>query len=326
MKNYLPFEKPVSELEKKIEELEQESVSKQIDLSSSLEGLKQELSEEIKLIYSHLTSWETVLIARHPERPKLIDYIRYLIPDYVYFCGDRHYMDDNAIFSAIGTFQGKPIMVIGHNKGKDTKENILNNFGMANPEGYRKAIRLMRLAEKFNCPVVLMVDTQGAYPGIAAEEHGQSEAIAYNLREMFRIQVPILVIVTGEGGSGGALGIGIGDKILMLEYAIYSVISPESCSNILYRDTSRASQFAEKLHITSKDLMQFGLIDGILPEPLGGAHRDHKTMLETVKKEIQYFLDEQTPLNKKTRLDRRMEKFLKMASYETSLNLYQSSS
>ncbi|MCE5223319.1 acetyl-CoA carboxylase carboxyltransferase subunit alpha [bacterium] len=326
MKNFLPFEKPLSELEEKIEELEQESISRQIDLSSSLEVLRQEFAEETKLIYSHLTPWEIVLIARHPERPKLIDYIRYLIPDYVYFCGDRHYTDDLAIFGAMGMFQSKPIMMIGHNKGKNTKENILNNFGMANPEGYRKAIRLMRLAEKFNCPIVLMVDTQGAYPGIAAEEHGQSEAIAYNLREIFQIQVPILVIVTGEGGSGGALGIGIGDKVLMLEYSIYSVISPEGCASILYRDSSKASLAAEKLKLTSHDLMQFGLIDDILPEPLGGAHRDHKTMLETVKKEIQYFLDEQTPLNKKTRLDRRMEKFLKMASYETSLNLYQSSS
>jgi acetyl-CoA carboxylase carboxyl transferase subunit alpha len=326
MKYYLPFEKPIADLDNKIEEMEKESQTKKIDLSHEINLVKQELTEAIKLVYSHLTPWETVLIARHPERPKLIDYIRILFPDYVYFCGDRHYLDDSAIYGAIGTFQNQPIMMIGHNKGKDTKENIQNNFGMPNPEGYRKAIRLMRLAEKFHCPVVLMVDTQGAYPGIAAEEHGQSEAIAYNLRELFSIQVPILVIVTGEGGSGGALGIGIGDKVLMLQYAIYSVISPESCSNILYRDISKASQFSEKLKITSQDLLRFGLIDDILQEPLGGAHRDPKAVMETIRKEIQYFLDEQMPLNKKTRLTERMEKFLKMASYETTLNLFQSQS
>lgn len=326
MKNYLPFEKPLSDLEKKIEELEKDSIANNIDLSSSLESLRQELIEETKLIYSQLTPWETVLIARHPERPKLMDYIRYLIPDYIYFCGDRHYTDDRAIFGAIGTFQGKPIMIIGHNKGKDTKENIQSNFGMANPEGYRKAIRLMHLAEKFQCPLVTLVDTQGAYPGIAAEEHGQSEAIAYNLREMFQIRVPILVIVTGEGGSGGALSIGIGDKVLMLQHSIYSVISPEGCASILYRDASKASLTAEKLKLTSQDLLRFRLIDGIIPEPLGGAHRDQKAMLETVKKEVQQFLEEQSVSNREFKPDKRTEKFLKMASYETTLNLFQSQS
>lgn len=325
-KYYLPFEKPIADLDKKIDEMEKESQTKKLDLSQELGPIKEKLSETIRQVYSQLTPWETVLVARHPERPKLMDYIRTLIPDYVYFCGDRHMTDDAAIYGAMGTFQNKPIMMIGHNKGKDTKENIQNNFGMPNPEGYRKAIRLLHLAEKFHCPVVFMVDTQGAYPGIAAEEHGQSEAIAYNLRELFSIQVPILVIVTGEGGSGGALGIGIGDKILMMQYAIYSVISPESCSNILYRDISKASQFSEKLKITSQDLLRFGLIDDILQEPSGGAHRDPKAIMETVKREIQFFLDEQMPLNQKTRLTERMEKFLKMASYETTLNLFQSQS
>jgi len=326
MKYYLPFEKAIAELDKKIQEMEQECLLKKIDQSDEISLLKQELAETIHTAYSHITPWETVLIARHPERPKLIDYIRYLIPDYVYFCGDRHGFEDSAIYGAMGTFLNQPIMVIGHNKGKDTKENIQNNFGMPNPEGYRKAIRLMHLAEKFHCPVVLLVDTQGAYPGIAAEEHGQSEAIAYNLRELFTIQVPILVIITGEGGSGGALGIGIGDKVLMLQYAIYSVISPESCSNILYRDISKASQFSERLKITSQDLLSFGLIDDILQEPPGGAHRDPKAVMDAMKNEIQFFLDEQLPLQNQTRLTQRSEKFLKMASYETTLNLFQSQS
>jgi acetyl-CoA carboxylase carboxyl transferase subunit alpha len=318
MKNLLSFEKPITELQERITELEKESLDKNIDLASSIELLKEELTSELQTIFSNLSRWEKVMVARHPERPHLIDYIKSLIPDYLYFCGDRLFREDPAIFGAMGHIDEKHlIMLIGHNKGKNTKENISCNFGMANPEGYRKALRLMRMAEKFRAPIVCLIDTPGAYPGIEAEEHGQSEAIAVNLREMFSLTVPILALVTGEGGSGGALGIGVGDRILMLEHSIYSVISPEGCASILWRDASKASLAAEKLKLTAQDLWSHRLIDGIIPEPIGGAHRDHRETISQVKDHVLAWLIEakQSPWDESL-LQKRYTKFSNLASYQ----------
>lgn len=317
MKNMLPFEKPMADIEAKILELENESKQSSIDLSSSIEQLKLELESESRKIFSNLTRWETVQLARHIDRPKTIDFVKVLIPDYIFFCGDRLFHEDPAIFAAMGTFRDQNLMVIGHNKGKDTKENIQCNFGCANPEGYRKALRLMRLAEKFNAPIVTVIDTQGANPGIIAEENGQSEAIARNLREMFSIQVPIVAVVIGEGGSGGALGIGVGDKILMMEHSIYSVISPEGCASILFRDSSKAQHSAEELKLTAKDLDHFSLIDGIIPEPLGGAHRDPRTAIELVVKEVGQNLDELNNLSTSSLIESRYQKYKKLASFDS---------
>jgi len=317
MKNMLPFEKPMADIVTKIEELEIESKQSSIDLSSSIELLKAELESESRKIFSNLSRWETVQLARHIDRPKTIDFVKTLIPDYIFFCGDRLFHEDPAIFSAMGTFGDRNLMVIGHNKGKDTKENILCNFGCANPEGYRKALRLMRLAEKFNAPIVTIIDTQGANPGIIAEENGQSEAIARNLREMFSIQVPIIAVVIGEGGSGGALGIGVGDRVLMMEHSIYSVISPEGCASILFRDSTKAQLSAEQLKLTAKDLYHFNLIDEIIPEPLGGAHRDPRSAIENVVKSIQTHLMVLDKLSPSHLMDSRYEKYMNLASYDS---------
>ncbi|HOI24983.1 MAG TPA: acetyl-CoA carboxylase carboxyltransferase subunit alpha [Caldisericia bacterium] len=327
MKNLLSFEKPIAELQQRINDLEKESLEKNIDLASSIELLKEELKSELQTIFSNLNRWEKVMVARHPERPHLIDYVKALIPDYLYFCGDRLFREDPAIFGAMGHIdENNIIMLIGHHKGKNTKENIACNFGMANPEGYRKALRLMRLAEKFRVPIVCLIDTSGAYPGIEAEEHGQSEAIAVNLREMFSLRVPILAMVTGEGGSGGALGIGVGDRILMLEHSIYSVISPEGCASILWRDASKASLAAEKLKLTAQDLWAHHLIDGIIPEPVGGAHRDHREMISQVKDHIQAWLSGlRTSSWDEDLLQKRYEKFSYLASYQQVKNNLESS-
>jgi acetyl-CoA carboxylase carboxyl transferase subunit alpha len=317
MNTLLPFEKPIDELQKRIEELEKESRERNIDLTTSIEQLKEQLNNELQLIFSNLSRWEKVMVSRHPGRPKLIDFVKGLIPDYLFFCGDRSFRDDPAIFGALGHINDQQlVMIIGHYKGKNTRENIACNFGMANPEGYRKALRLMRLAEKFRAPIVSLIDTPGAYPGIEAEEHGQSEAIAVNLRAMFNLTVPVLAVVTGEGGSGGALGIGVGDTILMLEHAIYSVISPEGCASILWRDASKAIQAAEKLKLTAQDLMGFRLIDGIITEPIGGAHRDHYTSIKIVQTAILKWLEEANQWSWDERLtEKRYEKFKKLASY-----------
>ncbi len=323
MSNLLSFEKPVAQIQRRIEDLEKESQEKNIDLSVSIEQLRTELKLELQQIFSQLSRWEKVMVARHPERPKLIDYIKVLIPDYLYFCGDRLFRDDPAIFGAMGHINDNQlIMVIGHYKGKNTRDNIQCNFGMANPEGYRKALRLMRLAEKFRAPIVTLIDTPGAYPGIEAEEHGQSEAIAMNLREMFQLKVPILSIVTGEGGSGGALGIGVGDKIMMMEHAIYSVISPEGCASILWRDASKASEVAEKLKLTAQDIMKFKLIDEIINEPVGGAHRNHREATDSVKKCILQWLNQSEKISwNQDLLDQRYEKYIRLASFDHVKNL-----
>jgi acetyl-CoA carboxylase carboxyl transferase subunit alpha len=322
MKNPLPFEKPIAEMENKIQEFEMESKTTGIDLSSSLDQLKKDLDLETIRIFESLTRWETVQLARHIDRPKTIDFIKFLIPDYVFFCGDRLFHEDPAIFGAMGTFNNENLMVIGHNKGKDTKENILCNFGCANPEGYRKALRLMYLAEKFNAPIVTIIDTQGANPGIIAEENGQSEAIARNLREMFSVTVPIIAVVIGEGGSGGALGIGVGDSVFMMEHSVYSVISPEGCASILFRDSTKAQVSAEQLKLTAKDLLHYHLIDGIIPEPIGGAHRDPKGAMESVKSVIENQLFRLKKQSKENLLETRYQKYKKIASYESAKEFY----
>lgn len=317
--NLLPFEKPIFEIEKKISELEEESKIKNVDLSNSIDELKNELNRELERIFSNLTPWEIIQVSRHPERPKTIDFIKYLIPDYIYFCGDRLSREDSAIFGGLGSLDDKTVMIIGHNKGKTIKENLAYNFGMANPEGYRKALRLMHLAEKFNVPIITLIDTSGAYPGIEAEEHGQAEAIAKNLQEMFFIKVPIISVVIGEGGSGGALGISVSDKLLMMEFAVYSVISPEGCASILWRDSTKAEIAAKLLKITAKDLLTFNIVDKIIKEPIGGAHRNPKIALQNAKEEILLALNEiytKFSDSKEDLINYRYERFKKIASYD----------
>jgi len=272
--NRLDFEKPIIELENKIKELKNFTSQKKINLSSEIKHLEEKLSQLKSEIYTNLTPWQRVQIARHPARPYTLDYIRMLMGDFIELHGDRSFADDKAIVGGFAHFQQQRIMVIGHQKGRDTKENLIRNFGCAHPEGYRKALRLMKLAEKFNLSIVIFIDTPGAYPGIGAEERGQAQSIALNLREMASVAVPILAIVIGEGGSGGALGIGVADRICVLENAYYSVISPEGCAAILWKTGNKAPEAAEVLKMTAQDLVKLGIIDEVIPEPLGGAHRD----------------------------------------------------
>ena len=310
----LDFEKPIIELEKKIEEMRK--YQDNLDIREEVKSLEKKVEEMKKSIYKKLTRWQRVQLARHPERPYTLDYIYLMTEDFIELHGDRNYGDDKAIIGGFAKIDGQKVMIIGHQKGRDTKSNIYRNFGMPNPEGYRKAMRLMKLAEKFNVPVVTLIDTPGAFPGLEAEEHGQAEAIARNLFEMSRLRVPIIVVIIGEGASGGALGIGVGDRILMLENTWYSVISPESCSSILWRSWDYKEQAAEALKLTAEDLIQFGIIDVIVPEPLGGAHKDHKQMAKTLK---EYLLKELKPLlklNAEKLIAKRLEKFAKMGVYE----------
>ena len=280
-KTILDFEKPVFELEQKLEEMKKSSNRLGIDKEiARIETKVAQLKEEL---YKDLSRWQRVQLARHPDRPYTLDYINLMTTNFVELHGDRHYRDDKAIVGGFAQLDDYKVMVIGHQKGRDTKSNVYRNFGMANPEGYRKALRLIKLAEKFNKPVITMLDTPGAYPGLEAEERGQAEAIARNLFEMSRLRIPIIVCVIGEGASGGALGIGIGDKILMLENCWYSVISPESCSSILWRSWDYKEQAAEALKLTATDLLEQKIIDRIIPEPLGGAHKDHKKAAENLK-------------------------------------------
>ncbi len=307
--NGLEFEKPIIELEKKIKELKGFTSNKSIDLSSEVRRLEDKL-EKLKIsTYQNLTSWQRVQIARHPNRPYTQDYIDMMITDFLQLHGDRTFSDDKAIVAGFAKLDGRKIMVIGHQKGRDTKENLKRNFGCAHPEGYRKALRAMQLAEKFNLPILVFIDTPGAYPGIGAEERGQAQAIALNLREMAKISVPIIVVVIGEGGSGGALGIGVGDKILVLENAYYSVISPEGCAAILWKNSSKAPEAAEALKLTANELLNLGIIDGVIPEPLGGAHRQPEEMAKTLKEAIRRNLKEMLELSKDDLLKSRHEKF-----------------
>ncbi len=303
------FEKPIIELEKKIQELRAFILDKKIDLSSEVKKLEDKLEHLRKDVYSNLTPWQKVQLARHPLRPYTLDYINMIMTDFVELHGDRLFSDDKAMICGLAKLDKNKVMVIGHQKGRDTKENLKRNFGCAHPEGYRKALRVMQLAEEFQLPVVIFIDTPGAYPGIGAEERGQSHAIALNLREMICISVPIIAIVIGEGGSGGALGVGVADRVAVLENSYYSVISPEGCAAILWKDGAKAPQAAEVLKLTGADLLKMGLIDEVIPEPLGGAHRDAQKIAQNVKESILRNLKELEVLDKDKLLKLRYAKF-----------------
>lgn len=307
--NGLEFEKPIIELEKKIQELRSFVSDKKIDLSSEVRRLEDKLDHLKKDTYGNLTAWQKVQIARHPQRPYTLDYISMIMSDFVELHGDRAFSDDKALVGGFAKLSGQKIMVMGHQKGRDTKESLKRNFGCAHPEGYRKALRLMQQAEKFSLPVVIFIDTPGAYPGIGAEERGQAQAIAYNLREMAYIAVPIISIIIGEGGSGGALGVGIADKVGVLSNSYYSVISPEGCAAILWKEGSKAPDAAEVLKLTAQDLLKMGIIDEIIPEPLGGAHRDPQNMALILKETISKDLKDLKALSKKELLEARYKKF-----------------
>ena len=314
----LDFEKPLEDLEQKYEEMRK--LSETVELTKELAAMRAQIEELTRETYQHLTRWQRVQVARHPERPYTLDYIQALTSDFTELHGDRGVRDDPAIVGGFGTLdEVGSVMWIGHQKGRDTKQNVFRNFGMPNPEGYRKALRLMKLAEKFGRPIVTLLDTPGAYPGIEAEERGQAEAIARNLFEMAKLKVPIIVVIIGEGASGGALGIGLGDRILMLENSWYSVISPESCSSILWRSWNFKEQAAEALKLTAPDLLANGIIDRIIPEPLGGAHRSPEVMFETLKEilgdELRG-LRELFAVESSSALERRTEKFSGMGMWD----------
>ncbi len=308
------FEKPIAEIEDQIEQLS--ALPPTNEITEKLEGLKKKLLKVCQEVYSRLTPWEKYLVARHPERPYTLDFIRFLFEDFTEIHGDRKFSDDHSIVGGIAFFKGEPIAVVGHEKGRNTREKIFRNFGMAQPEGYRKALRIMRLAEKFHRPVISFIDTSGAYPGIGAEERGQAEAIAFNLREMSRLRTPIIVVVTGEGGSGGALGIGVGDRILMLEFAVYSVISPEGCAAILWKDQEKKEEAAENLKVSAPDLKKFNLIDEIVPEPIGGAHRDPAEAARILDGYLSRSLQELKQIPTDDLLMQRYDKFRRMGIFE----------
>jgi acetyl-CoA carboxylase carboxyl transferase subunit alpha len=305
----LEFEKPIQELETKIEELKKFSIEKGIDLTNEISILENRAREVRESIYGSLDCWQKVTIARHPERPNAYGYIKYLFTDFIELHGDRCFGDDPSVIGGIGRFCGHPVTVIGHLKGKDTKENLARNFGMAHPEGYRKAIRLMKQAEKFKRPVITFIDTPGAYPGTGAEERGQHEAIAKSILTMVALRVPIISVVIGEGGSGGALAFGGGDRLLMQEHTIYMVITPEGYASILWRDSSRAREAAETMKVTAQDLLARGVADQIVPEPLGGAHRDHEAAADLLGKALAANLDELLGMDTDILLANRYKKF-----------------
>jgi len=313
--NGLEFEKPILELENKIEEIKKFVTTENIDLSVEISRLTDKLEKLKHEIFENLTSWQRVQLARHPQRPYTLDYIEMLMQDFMELHGDRTFSDDNAIVCGLAYLDGIKVMVIGHQKGRDVNENLMRNFGCANPEGYRKAIRLMRMAEKFNIPILSFVDTPGAYPGIGAEERGQAEAIAYNLREMASVKVPIIIVIIGEGGSGGALGIGVGDRVCILENSYYSVISPEGCAAILWKDSLKADSAADALKLTASDLLELGIVDEIIPEPLGGAHRDPSFAAQNVKHIILRHLNEVSSIPREELLETRYQKFRKMGVF-----------
>jgi len=310
------FERPIIELEDKIGELRQLSEVQRVDASQEIARLEQKVASLYEEVFSRLTPWQRCQLARHPTRPYTLDYIHAMMTDFIELHGDRAFADDRAIVGGLARLDGVPVVVVGHQKGRDTKEKLARNFAMANPEGYRKALRLMKLAEKFNKPVLTLVDTPGAYPGIGAEERGQAEAIARNLREMSELRTPIVVVVTGEGGSGGALGIAVGDTILMLEYAIYSVISPEGCASILWRDPAMAPAAADALGLTADTLKRLNLIDEIIREPLGGAHRRPQEMAMTLRGRLirEFSTLGRIPIDEL--LERRYQKFRRMGVFE----------
>jgi acetyl-CoA carboxylase carboxyl transferase subunit alpha len=307
-RHFLEFEQPIAELDAKIEELRYVQNESAVDISEEIGRLDEKSQQLTKEIYSRLTPWQVTQIARHPQRPYTLDYIGDLFTDFHELHGDRAFADDLSIIGGLARFNGQACMVIGHQKGRDTKERAARNFGMSRPEGYRKALRLMRVAQKFKLPLFTFVDTPGAYPGIGAEERGQSEAIGHNIFEMAQLEVPIIVTIIGEGGSGGALALSVGDQVLMLQYSVYSVISPEGCASILWKTAERAPEAAEALGITAHRLKALGLIDKIVNEPVGGAHRDSKAMSAALKRALGDALRQVSDLKVKDLLDRRYER------------------
>ncbi len=313
---WLDFEKPVVELENKIKEIREFAVTSNIEVGDELGRLEKKADKLRREIYSNLSRWQRVQLARHPRRPYTLDYVGLLCDEFTELHGDRAYGEDPSIVGGLARLEGRPLVVVGHQKGRNTKENIHRNFGMPHPEGYRKALRLFQMANRFHLPVVTFVDTPGAYPGVGAEERGQSEAIARNLREMARLEVPVVCLVIGEGGSGGALALAVADRVYMLENAIYSVISPEGCAGILWKDKAKAPEAAEVLKLTARDVLALNVIDGLVPEPLGGAHRDPQKTAEAVRQTVKTALDELSGLSPDVLIADRMEKFQAMGVFQ----------
>jgi acetyl-CoA carboxylase carboxyl transferase subunit alpha len=311
----LDFERPLTELEKRIEALKKSSESSGIDLSSQIATLQKELDAQRVKLYSDMTPWQKVQLARHPRRPYLLDFVRLITKSYTELHGDRLFGDDKALIGGLAVIGNEKVMLIGHQKGRDTKENIMRSFGCPHPEGFRKAIRLMKMAEKFHLPVVCVVDTPGAYPGIGAEERGQAQAIAFNLREMMQLRTPVIVIIIGEGCSGGALGIGVGDLVAMFQYSYYSVISPEGCAAILWKDAGKMDLAAKALKLTATDLAEHKLIDDIIPEPLGGAHVNHAEMGGILKERLLSYIDRLKSIPVDELLEKRYRKFRAMGVF-----------
>jgi acetyl-CoA carboxylase carboxyl transferase subunit alpha len=308
--NFLEFEQPIAELEAKIEELRLVGDDNEINIQDEIQRLESKSRSLTESIFANLTPWQISQLSRHPQRPYTLDYVKRLITDFIELHGDRAFADDRAIVGGVGRLEGRPVLVIGHQKGRDTREKLQRNFGMPRPEGYRKALRLMQLAERFRLPVITFIDTPGAYPGVGAEERGQSEAIARNLLEMSRLRTPIICAVVGEGGSGGALAVGVGDRVLMLQYSTYSVISPEGCASILWKSADKAPQAAEAMAITSDRLKELGLIDQVVPEPLGGAHRDPDTLARNLRAALLDCLGQVDQLDPEALLAARYERLM----------------
>jgi acetyl-CoA carboxylase carboxyl transferase subunit alpha len=313
---FLDFEQPIAELEAKIEELRYVGDDSEININEEVARLKAKSESLTKSIFAKLSPWQIARVARHESRPYTLDYLRLMVPDFQELHGDRMYADDPAIIGGVGRLGGRAVMFIGHQKGRDTKERVRRNYGMPKPEGYRKAQRLMRMAEKFSMPVVTLIDTPGAYPGVGAEERGQSEAIAYSLYLMAGLKTPIISVVIGEGGSGGALAIGVGDRLLMLQYSIYSVISPEGCASILWKSAEKAEEAAEAMRITATNLNEFGLVDEVLEEPLGGAHRNPKEAAEIIRNALLKNLDEFDQLSIDALLEERQRRLSSFGQYK----------
>jgi len=311
----LDFEKPIIELETKINELKNLGKTRKVDLDPEIKKLEQKVAKMKEDIYSNLTDWQRVQIARHPLRPYTLDYINMMTSDFFELHGDRLFADDLALVGGFAKLNGHQVIIMGHQKGRDTKDNIRRNFGCAHPEGYRKAMRLMRLAEKFHLPVITLIDTPGAYPGVGAEERGQAQAIAENLMDMAQLKTPIVAVVIGEGGSGGALGVAVADRVLILQNAYYSVISPEGCASILWRSSTKAPEAANALKLTGEHLLKYGIVDEVVAEPEGGAHRDPETIAAHLKKAIQKNLKEIMPLSSEELLNQRYEKFRRIGQF-----------
>lgn len=313
---FLDFEKPIADLYEQLEKLRENGEKSGVDVSATVKEYEQKILDTQQHIYNNLSSWQKVQLSRHPDRPYTMEYIERMTTNFIEMHGDRNVKDDKAMVGGFADLDGETVMFIGQQKGVNTKMRQIRNFGMANPEGYRKALRLMKLAERFNKPIITLIDTPGAYPGLEAEERGQGEAIARNLFEMVKLRVPVICVIIGEGASGGALGIGIGDRIYMLENSWYTVISPENCSTILWRSWNFKEKAAEELKLTSGYMSQFGLVDGVIKEPVGGAHANHEAMADILKSKLKAVLAELKPIDPDTRIEQRIEKFSNMGFYD----------